>query len=165
MILLAGMDRGVLYEGDPLRLRKARKLLHLVLQPRELRRFNPILVERNNVFLNDLLCTPDRLVAHIRKLSAGITLSMSHGYEVQGEHDPYVEMADITVHNFAQAGKPGAFMVNWIPLLAKLPAFLPGMHFKRLGLGWRQQYTDLAEKGQEYVESNIVHTKSSAIPR
>ncbi|KAH9920283.1 cytochrome P450 [Fomitopsis serialis] len=155
MVLLAGMDRGVLFEGDPLRLRKARKLLHLVLQPRELRRFNPILVERNNVFLNDLLRTPDKLVAHIRKLSAGITLSMSHGYEVKGEHDPYVEMADINVQNFAQASALGRFLVDWIPLLAKLPAFLPGMHFKRLGLSWRQQYTDMAEKGQEYVESNF----------
>ncbi|KAH9913275.1 cytochrome P450 [Fomitopsis serialis] len=155
MVSLAGMDRGVVFEGDPLRLRKARKLLHLVLQPRELRQFDPMLAKKNDILLYGLLRSPDKLMAHIRKLTAGITLLMSHGYEVEGEHDPYVEMADITVQNFAQASVSGGFLVDWIPFLAKLPAFLPGMHFKKLALGWRQQYTDLAERGHQYVESRI----------
>ncbi|KAH9836619.1 cytochrome P450 [Rhodofomes roseus] len=155
MVELAGMDRGVLFESNPVRMRKSRKLLHMVLQPRELRLFDPTLVEKNNRFLHNLLHSPHKFLEHIRKLPAGVTLALSHGYEVQEEDDPYVAMADVTVQNFAKASDPAAFLVHWLPILAKLPTFLPGMQFKRLALSWRQQYTALAERGHEHVESNI----------
>ncbi|TFY59702.1 hypothetical protein EVJ58_g5618 [Rhodofomes roseus] len=156
MVELAGMDRGVLFESNPVRMRKSRKLLHMVLQPRELRLFDPTLVEKNSRFLHNLLQNPHKFLEHIRKLPAGVTLALSHGYEVQEEDDPYVAMADVTVQNFAKASDPAAFLVHWLPILAKLPTFLPGMQFKRLALSWRQQYTALAERGHEHVESNIV---------
>ena len=109
------MDRGVVFESSPSRLRKAKKLLHLVLQPRELQLFAPMLLQKNYVFLHQLICDPLKFGSHIRmhvrmnlnhrmdcthtiiRLVAGITLTMSHGYKVTKADDPYVKMADVTV--------------------------------------------------------------------
>ncbi|KAJ3556250.1 hypothetical protein NM688_g2134 [Phlebia brevispora] len=155
IVELAGMDRGIVFEANATRLRIARNLLKLVLQPRELAEYRAHMEYHIVKLLNDIYEEPDDAVEHIRTLTAGITLRMSHGYDITGRNDPYVEMANETVQNFAKASKPPGYLVDWLPFLAYLPSWLPGMGFKRTALSWRQQYTELAVKGHRMAEGKV----------
>ena len=63
----AGFDKGVVLEHDPHRLRHARKLLHAVLQPRQLPEYRGEMVHHIDVMLRNFLQDPEDFVQHIRQ--------------------------------------------------------------------------------------------------
>lgn len=133
------MDAGVVFQPDGPKHRASRKLLHLILQPRELLAYRPTIQKHTTGFLVNLLNQPHEFVQHIRvfviadyislkkervsnlisiyfSVTAGVTLEMSHGYQTQGNHDAYVEMANVTVTNFAYASRIGGHLVDMLPI-------------------------------------------------
>ncbi|EJF56877.1 cytochrome P450 [Dichomitus squalens LYAD-421 SS1] len=115
-----------------------------------------------NTFLSNLLQHPKDFFHHIRHLSAGVTVEISHGYRVMSRNDEYVKEADVSVVNFADAALPNNYIVDWFPSLAALPAWLPGMGFKRKAAEYRKQYYALAEEGHRMVKAEIA--KGTARP-
>ncbi|OBZ68830.1 O-methylsterigmatocystin oxidoreductase [Grifola frondosa] len=155
LIELAGMDRGVLFENDPIRLRQSRKMLNIILSPRKLENYRSVMEKYVVQFLNNLLESPERFSEHIRSVPGGITLEMSHGYKIHGAHDPVIEMADITVQNFSKANRFGSHITNFFPSVADLPSFLPGMGFKRDAISWRNQAEHLCEQTYKFAKDEI----------
>jgi hypothetical protein len=47
-----------------------------------------------------------------------IILKISHGYEVQEGHDPFVDLADQALQQFSASTAPGAFIVDLLPIRA-----------------------------------------------
>ncbi|TFK91405.1 cytochrome P450 [Polyporus arcularius HHB13444] len=162
IVEMAGFDKGIVLEHDPQRLRHARKLLHMVLQPRQLAQYREDMVYHIDVMLQNLLQDPDSFVQHIRHVTAGIAMEISHGHRVTARDDPYVKKANEFADNFAEASLPNNYIVDWLPFLAKLPSFLPGMGFKEKARQWREQYFSLAEEGHRMVKEEI--TKGTARP-
>ncbi|KAH9891042.1 cytochrome P450 [Cubamyces lactineus] len=155
MVELCGMDRGVVWEHDPARLRQARKLLHAVLQPRQLEGYRAVLDRHVTFLLRNLWDTPGNWVDHLRSVTAGVAMQISHGYEITDARDPYLEKANEFVENFADASLPGRWLVDWLPFLAWLPEWLPGMGFKRKARKWNAHYTALAEEGHQMVKNEL----------
>ncbi|KAI0711889.1 cytochrome P450 [Cerioporus squamosus] len=155
IIEMAGFDKGVVLEHDPQRLRHARKLLHMVLQPRQLPQYREVMAHHIDVLLHNLLQDPDDFVQHIRHVTAGIAMEISHGHRVTTREDPYVRKANEFADNFAEASLPNNHVVDWLPFLAILPSFLPGMGFKEKARRWREQYFSLAEEGHRMVKEEI----------
>lgn len=48
--------------------------------------------------------------------SGAIILRISHGYKVQEENDPFIQLADIATEQFSSATAPGSFMVDILPI-------------------------------------------------
>jgi hypothetical protein len=70
---------------------------------------------------------------------AGVTiLSIAYGIRIQQENDPYIKTAEDAVHSIAAAAVPGAFLVDSIPLLRYVPAWLPGASFQRKAREWHK---------------------------
>ncbi|KAI0788021.1 cytochrome P450 [Fomes fomentarius] len=155
IIELCGFDKGIVLEHDPNRVRHARRLLSLILTPRQISQYRGDIMEHINVLLINMLKEPDEFVQHIRHLTAGITMEMSHGHRVTSRHDPYVKKANVFADNFAEATLPNNHLVDWLPFLAYLPSFLPGMGFKNKARAWRDQYFSLAEEGHQMVKDEI----------
>ncbi|KAI0708472.1 cytochrome P450 [Earliella scabrosa] len=154
MVKLSGFDRGVARERDPVRFRQGRKVIHSVMQPHELDKYDDVINKHLAIFLKGLLDTPEYFMHHARLFTAKIMLEMSHGYEAQSEDDPILREANILVANFAGATK-GGYLVDKLPFLSVLPEWLPGMGFKRTARAWREQYDAIAAKAHTYVEQEI----------
>lgn len=56
------------------------------------------------------------IILMLLRLTAGVSLRLSHGYDIACETDQYVTMADITLENFCEASKPPGHVSDWIPL-------------------------------------------------
>lgn len=87
--------------------------------------------------------------------AGAIILKISHGYEVQEKNDPFVELADRAVDQFSLSTSPGAFLVDFIPSLAKLPDWVPGSGFKRIAEAWSGTLDETAQKPFDFVKSGI----------
>jgi hypothetical protein len=87
-------------------------------------------------------------------------LSIAYGYDVQetssNQKDPMIKIATTAMDNFSHAMIPGAFLVNDIPFLMKLPQWLPGMGWNRLGKVWAKEYWDMVEVPYAFVKKEMV---------
>ncbi|TBU23875.1 cytochrome P450 [Dichomitus squalens] len=162
MVELSGFHQGPVLEHDPSRRRLERKLLHTALQASKISEYRDVQDYHINTFLSNLLQHPKDFFHHIRHLSAGVTVEISHGYRVMSRNDEYVKEANVSVVNFADAALPNNYIVDWFPALAALPAWLPGMGFKRKAAEYRKQYYALAEEGHRMVKEEIA--KGTARP-
>lgn len=89
-------------------------------------------------------------------MAGGIILTITHGYTVEDGADPYVDIADKVLDEFAQATTPGAFLVDALPVLRYVPSWVPGAHFKKLASQWRENLTQMVEKPFELVKRQVV---------
>ena len=44
-----------------------------------------------------------------------VIFRISHGYQVQDDHDPFIALAENAVHIFSMSTAPGAFLVDVVP--------------------------------------------------
>lgn len=69
---------------------------------------------------------------------AGATImSVGYGLTVQAENDLYIATAERGVHPLAAAAVPGTFLVDALPILKKVPEWVPGAGFKKKAREWR----------------------------
>ncbi|KAG2117021.1 cytochrome P450 [Suillus discolor] len=88
-------------------------------------------------FLKRVLAKHDQLQKHVRRTAGAVILHISYGYKVKENDDPFVDLANHVLTQTSEAAAPGAFMVDILPSLAKVPAWFPGASFKRIAREWR----------------------------
>ncbi|KAG1855195.1 cytochrome P450 [Suillus subalutaceus] len=141
--------------GD--RFRRQRKNLHRVIGSRAaVDVYSEIEEVETRRFLKRVLANPEKLQEHVRHTAGAITLRISHGYEVKETNDPFVNLADRVVANASQATAPGAFMVDILPFLAKVPAWFPGAGFKHLAREWRETLEEMVSAPHKSVKDQMV---------
>jgi hypothetical protein len=57
-------------------------------------------------------------------------LRISHGYDVEWQNDPFVELAEQALDVFSISTQPGRFLVDIFPFLRHVPDWLPGTAWK-----------------------------------
>jgi len=67
--------------------------------------------------LRQLLETPDNFMDHIRHLVGAITISIAYGINVLPSNDPNINNANRAIAGGTEAGVPGAFLVDVLPIL------------------------------------------------
>lgn len=101
-------------------------------------------------------------------------LKISHGYTIEPhKSDPLVELAEKAMDQFAQAGVPGAWMVDIMPFreyfistrgkykglspvaVRYLPDWFPGTGFKRTARQWRATLAELTERPYAFVKHHM----------
>ncbi|KAJ8508605.1 hypothetical protein ONZ45_g9131 [Pleurotus djamor] len=62
---------------------------------------------------------------------ASSIIEVAYGIAVQPEDDPMIAIADKAFHHINEAGIPGTFLVDYIPILRHIPSWFPGASFQR----------------------------------
>ena len=102
-----------------------------------------------------LLCQ----VAHkmITSIFDSTIMNIGYGIAVQETNDPYISVAEEVLDGLAQAGIPGVFLVDLIPILKYVPSWFPGAGFQNKAARWRKANGIMAEKPFRYVKEQLVH--------
>lgn len=140
--------------GD--RLREYRRNFHHVIGSRAaMDIYQPIEEIETHRFLKRVLAKPDQLQAHVRHTAGAIILRISHGYEVKEHNDPFVDLADLAVDQFSKSTATGAWMVDIIPSLAKVPEWVPGAGFKRVAREWHETLEEMVAAPYKFVKDQM----------
>ncbi|KAG5350454.1 hypothetical protein C0989_010974, partial [Termitomyces sp. Mn162] len=82
-------------------------------------------------------------------------MSVTYGIDVLPENDPYIAIAETAMHGMSEATIPGRFLVDFIPLLKYVPAWMPGVDFQRKAKAWRDCTMQLVENPFAVVQQKL----------
>ncbi|KAG7096665.1 hypothetical protein E1B28_004080 [Marasmius oreades] len=140
--------------GD--RFRRYRRLFHSLIGSQAIiRQYHPASELETEKFLQRVLKDPTHLQDHIRRTAGAVVLRISHGYEVEESHDPFIQLADLATEQFSMATSPGQFLVDVVPVLRHVPDWLPGAGFKRTAKEWASTLLEMVEQPHNYVKQQI----------
>ena len=90
-------------------------------------------------------------------------MKIGYGIAVRESDDPYISIAEEALSRAAEAGIPGAFWVDWFPILKYVPSWFPGAGFQRKAERVRETSNTMAEKPFRHVQEQLVrvHFESS----
>jgi hypothetical protein len=74
---------------------------------------------------------------------------------LQGDHDPFVDLADKATEQFSLSTTPGAFLVDVIPLLKHVPAWFPGAGFQRTAQQWSNTLKEMVDMPYDFTKQQI----------
>jgi hypothetical protein len=107
-------------------------------------------------FVRRVLEDPARLTDHVRKLAGSIIISIAFGHQVHDGKDEYVDLANKLMHEFGDASAPGRYIVDVFPILDFLPAWFPGLQYRKIAAEMRKTQDDFLTKPYEYVRAQLV---------
>ncbi|KAK0460211.1 cytochrome P450, partial [Desarmillaria tabescens] len=136
-------------------LRRQRKLMHSIFGTNVVGQLHTVQETTALRLLRDLMNTPDKFDDHISRRVVGFILSITYGYEVNGDGDALVELVDRAMAEFSQVTVPGAFLVDKIPVLRFLPGWLPGMGFKSKARKWAKDLHDMVNVPYKFTERQV----------
>ncbi|KAF9261893.1 cytochrome P450 [Marasmius fiardii PR-910] len=139
-----------------------RRTFHQFFQSRMVTEYYDIQRKRTASLIQKLGSTPKDFFQHVRTHSGGIILEVVYGYHIQDDNDPYVQLADNAMEAAREAGIPGSFLVDYIPLLKHLPAWFPGASFKSKAEMWTRASDQLRNDPWAIVKQSMVD--GTAVP-
>ncbi|KAF8874760.1 cytochrome P450 [Infundibulicybe gibba] len=142
------------------RWRRHRRLFHEHFRSNAVSKYHPVQSYETRVFLRRLLQSPENLREHIRHAFGAIIMKIIYGIKVTEENDPYIRTAEKVMEGITETGIPGAFLVDFVPILKYVPEWMPGAGFKRKAAHWRDLGFEMAEKPWMLVKSQ--HSQGTA---
>ncbi|KAG6845597.1 hypothetical protein H0H87_006650 [Tephrocybe sp. NHM501043] len=140
--------------GD--RFRRYRRMFHTVIGSRiSMNQFSHTEELETRKFLRRVLTQPTDLAAHIRHTAGSIILHISYGYKVKEANDPFVKLADKAMEQFSLCTAPGAFLVDVLPILRHVPAWIPGTGFQRKASAWSATLNEMVEHPHNFVKREM----------
>ncbi|KAF9458366.1 cytochrome P450 [Collybia nuda] len=142
--------------------RRHRRTFHQHFHSGAVHKYHSIQLAEGHAFLRRLLMKPENFMHHIRHLFAAVIMNVTYGIKVSDTDDPYITTAEEALHGLSQAGVPGRFLVDVLPILKYVPSWMPGAGFKREATKWRKLSTDMAFKPFKHVKETLL--QGSAVP-
>lgn len=106
--------------------RGLRKHSHALLNLGAARRYMPLQELESRVVLHDLLRRPEEFYTINRRYATSVIMLVTYGYRVPSFEDPLITKIFSVMGNLSTMMAPGAFAVETIPGLAKLPQWMFG---------------------------------------
>ncbi|EJT98960.1 cytochrome P450 [Dacryopinax primogenitus] len=125
--------------------KKYRRLFASGFAPRTVLSYAPFQVRQMRKAALAMLASPQGSVAALSKAVSSVSLMVTYGYDLEKEDDAFVNRVKGFLPILERLLTPGAFVVDLVPFLKHLPAWLPGMSFKHLAAEWRQILKDIRE--------------------
>ena len=91
-------------------------------------------------------------------------MKVSYGIDVKDSDDPYILVAEEATGGMSEAAIPGAFWVDFFPILKYIPSWFPGAGFQKKAAHWRTLVTTMIEKPFGYVKEQLVGDHFLEIP-
>ncbi|KAJ3552901.1 hypothetical protein NM688_g3906 [Phlebia brevispora] len=141
--------------------RRMRRLLHQFMGGKaQIARFNAMEQRETHRFLRRVLRDPDNLSEHLRKTAGAIILKTGYGYDVGEGEDPMVDLVDRALQGFIYSSSPGAFLVDFIPILRYVPSWFPGAGWKRKIQKWYKETKDMRDVPYDMAKNKIFQEAS-----
>ena len=83
-------------------------------------------------------------------------MKIGYGIAVQESNDPYISIAEEVMSGVSEAGIPGAFLVDLIPILKYVPSWFPGAGFHKKAARWKEVTYIMADKPFLHVQEQLV---------
>ncbi|KIJ53804.1 hypothetical protein M422DRAFT_202062 [Sphaerobolus stellatus SS14] len=151
---LMGWEDSLVFSSDGAPHRQMRRLMQQSITPDSW----PIQERATAKFLGSLLKSPERLYDHVRHTTGTIILKLAYGYDIVDNDkgkDPFVELAEIAVSEFSLASTAGAFLVDFMPWMKHIPAWVPGAKFQRIAAEWKKDTDRMVDIPFEFTKSQV----------
>ncbi|CCM06194.1 uncharacterized protein FIBRA_08437 [Fibroporia radiculosa] len=135
---LAGMGQSLALQPYGEEWRRQRKLANQEYNQTAVLRYSHVQEAQARTFVQRFLKNPTSLQSELSLGMAAVILEANFGYVVKSEEDPFYKWALVTMEDFNQASRPGAFLVDFIPQLQYLPEWMPGTGFLQLAKTYRK---------------------------
>ncbi|RPD61603.1 cytochrome P450 [Lentinus tigrinus ALCF2SS1-7] len=114
-------------------------------------------VQRNTArrFLALLLKDSSHFKEHIRYTFASSILKIIYDIDAAEKDDQYISKVDATLEGLSQGLVPGKYMVEFLPFLRHLPAWVPGAGFQKDFARWRAAGLALKNEPFAYVKQSL----------
>ena len=83
-------------------------------------------------------------------------MDIAYGIEVQETGDHYISLAEEVIKGGSEAAIPGAFWVDFFPILVHVPSWFPGAGFKKKAAHWRKLNENMVQRPFRYVQDKLV---------
>ncbi|TFK33961.1 cytochrome P450 [Crucibulum laeve] len=145
-------DFGFMDYGD--RWRQHRKLMHQAFHPSAAEQFRPHEMKSARRLMRRLYTKSEDIIGNLRTLSGETVISIAYGIDVEGRDDPYIKMAEAGVRPLSNV-VPGRYLVDTMPWLKYVPAWMPGAGFKRDAIEWKRLITEMIEAPYAAMKKNF----------
>ena len=88
--------------------------------------------------------------------TAGLTLDIVYGIDIAPKNDPYVAGVEVGLDGVKTVCKPGAFLVDMIPWLKYVPAWVPGAGFQRKAEIWKDAQRRAVDDTYDAFKKDLV---------
>ena len=89
-------------------------------------------------------------------LFGAMFLKISYGIDVQDSDDPHILQTEESLNGLNEASIPGAYWVDFFPILKYVPSWFPGAGFQKRAAHWRQINASMIQKPFDYVKDQLV---------
>ncbi|EMD37505.1 hypothetical protein CERSUDRAFT_114144 [Gelatoporia subvermispora B] len=147
MLTLIGWDFsfGVMSYGP--KWRKHRRAFHEHFNQTAVHAYRSQYLESRHKLLKLLHGKPEDSTRWIRHASGALIVSVVYGIELSDQDDEYVTLAEHAITGFANAANPGAFWVDFFPILKYVPPWVPGAGFQQKAAAWKRSTILMREIG------------------
>lgn len=83
-------------------------------------------------------------------------MKVTYGLDVSPKNDRYITIAEKALDAMAKAVTPGAFLVDIIPTLKYVPAWMPGAGFQRQAREWKKMVLEMRDAPFLAVQNTMV---------
>ncbi|KAI0769932.1 cytochrome P450 [Fomes fomentarius] len=145
--------------------RRHRRLFWQQFHPGVVFKYHAVQEEVSLQFLSKLLINPERFEEHIRHSFAASILKVVYGIDIAEQGDPLLEVIDAAMEGVAEGLTPGAFLVEYLPFLRHVPAWVPGASFQTKLKRWRDSSHEMVDLpfAQAKVAINSENPPSSVV--
>ncbi|KAI0264167.1 cytochrome P450 [Gloeopeniophorella convolvens] len=111
------------------RWRAGRKVLERGLRSSVASTYYPMQTAKARLFLARLLSSPEEFRSHVALLQGEMIMSVTYGYDATGHDDRFLTIAHDANVIGQNATLPGSVLVNDIPILRYIPAWVPYLSY------------------------------------
>ena len=90
-------------------------------------------------------------------------MDIAYGIKVQETGDLYISLVEEVIDGLNKALVPGAFWVDFFPILVHVPSWFPSAGFQKKAAHWRELNKIVLEKPFRYVQEQLVRDPSPCV--
>ncbi|KIJ28554.1 hypothetical protein M422DRAFT_235598 [Sphaerobolus stellatus SS14] len=110
--------------------RKHRKAYRKHFDPSVIIKYRHAQTAATQELLRRMLDSPREYNAHLQYITSNLAMGIAYGMELEANFERYVTISNKVAQIFLKIFRPGAFMVEYIPILKYVPSWIPGAGFK-----------------------------------
>ncbi|KAJ6604989.1 cytochrome P450 [Mycena sp. CBHHK59/15] len=141
--LFSGLPYGPWYKQH-------RTMFHNHFQAKVIPKYYDTLVDSAHTLLRNLSRSPEALPHHLRRTTTAIVL-----HHVAEQGDEYVRLADQALAGVSVSANFGAYLVDYLPILKYIPAWFPGVQFKKDGQKWHKLGQEMWNRPFDLVKARM----------
>ncbi|KZV72772.1 cytochrome P450 [Peniophora sp. CONT] len=111
--------------------RLLRKTFHEEFKADVLARYDALQSTAVHALLRTLVTEPDEFRENIKHMAGKVIMRIAYGVDMKDPKDPYVHVAEDTVHLMNTGLSFGGLILDFIPFLQRMPSWFPGAGLKK----------------------------------